>query len=205
MRPLPRLHAVTDARVLAMDDLGIRAAAIASVGPGVALHARDRRASDSRLSAAALRLVALAGPPEAAVLVNGHPEIARAVEAQGVQLGCDDLTPADARRVLAHGWIGVSVHREEEAEAAAAGGADFLMAGAIFPSPSHPGVAPVGPLFVSRCARLGLPVIAIGGITPARAREVRDAGGYGVAAISALWTAADPAAVALEILEAWNV
>lgn len=205
MRPLPRLHAVTDARVLALEDLGMRAAAIASAGPSVALHARDRTASDARLCAAALRLVALARPPEAAVLVSGHPEIARATAAQGVQLGRDDLTPADARRVLGPGWIGVSVHSDEEAEAAAADGADFLVAGTIYPSPSHPTVVPVGPAFISRCARLGLPVVAIGGITVERTREIRDAGGYGVAAISALWAAADPAREALAMLEAWNV
>ena len=44
MRPLPRLHAVTDAAVLAVPDFGIRAAAIAAAGPAVALHARDRAA-----------------------------------------------------------------------------------------------------------------------------------------------------------------
>jgi thiamine monophosphate synthase len=41
VRPLPRLHAITDAAVLALDDLGVRAAAIAAAGPAVALHARD--------------------------------------------------------------------------------------------------------------------------------------------------------------------
>jgi thiamine-phosphate pyrophosphorylase len=46
-------------------------------------------------------------------------------------------------------------------------------------------------------------VIAIGGIHAARAREVRQAGGYGVAAIGALWRAADPAAAALALLEPW--
>ena len=205
MRPLPRVHAVTDARVLALEDFGVRAAAIASAGPGVALHARDRTAGGRRLAAAAHRLVTLARPPEAAVLVNGHPEIARAVEAQGVQLGGGDLSPRDARAVLGPGWIGVSVHDEAEAEAGVEAGADFLLAGSIFESPSHPGGSPAGPGLVSRCARLGVPVIAIGGITARRVPELRDAGAWGLAAISALWDAADPAAAVLEMLEAWNV
>ncbi|MBA2459550.1 MAG: hypothetical protein H0V43_11450, partial [Gemmatimonadales bacterium] len=59
MRPLPRLHAFTDARVLALDDLGIRAAAIAAAGAAVALHARDRSATGAALARAACRLGAL--------------------------------------------------------------------------------------------------------------------------------------------------
>ena len=53
-------------------------------------------------------------------------------------------------------------------------------------------------------ARLGLPVIAIGGIDAGRAAEVRDQGAYGVAAITALWWAADPAAAALALLAPWT-
>ena len=56
---------------------------------------------------------------------------------------------------------------------------------------------------VRRAAGLGKPVIAIGGIDAARAAEVRAAGAYGVAAISALWKADDPAAAALAFLEPW--
>ena len=67
MRPLPRLHAITDAAVLAFDDLGVRAAAIAAAGSSVALHARDRSAGGARLASVARRFLALARPPEAAV------------------------------------------------------------------------------------------------------------------------------------------
>ena len=53
-------------------------------------------------------------------------------------------------------------------------------------------------------AALGVPVIAIGGVTAARIGELRDAGAWGVAAIGALWRAADPAAAALAMLEPWT-
>src|SRR6185503_2895273 len=86
VRPLPRLHAVTDADVLALPDLGVRAAAIAAAGPAVALHARERGAGGAALAQAAARLRALARPAEAAVLVNGRPDIAAAIAAHGVQL-----------------------------------------------------------------------------------------------------------------------
>jgi thiamine-phosphate diphosphorylase len=120
-----------------------------------------------------------------------------------VQLGAGDLTPADARATFPRGWIGRSVHSVAEAEGAAGEAADFLLVGSIFPSTSHPGRPGAGVGLIRETARLGLPVIAIGGIDPARAREARDAGAYGVAAISAVWGALDPAAAALDLLAPW--
>ena len=103
MRPLPRVHAYTNAELLSHPDLGIRAAAIAAGGSAVALHVRARGESPASLTAAARRLQALSRPPEAAILISGRPDIAAGLGAQGVQLGRDDISPADARRVLAHG------------------------------------------------------------------------------------------------------
>jgi thiamine-phosphate pyrophosphorylase len=203
MRPLPRVHAYTDAQLLSQADLGIRAAAIAAGGPAVALHARARSENGSFLTAAAQRLLALARPPEAAVLVSGRSDIAAAIGAQGVQLGSDDLPVADARRVLGPGWIGRSVHSRDEAVDAVREGADFLVLGSVYGTASHPERAPVGLDLVRELSALSVPLIAIGGITPARAWEVRSAGAYGVAAISALWHAADPAAATLALLEPW--
>ena len=202
MRPLPRVHAVTDAAVLALPDFGIRAAAIASGGASVALHARDRGAGGAALAAAASRIAALARPAEAMVFVAGRPDVAAACGAGGVQLAAGDLAPADARRI-AGGLIGRSVHSADEALAAADEGADFVIAGSVYATPSHPGRAPAGPSLVTACVRAGLPVIAIGGITPERAREMREAGAWGVAAVSALWHAADPAATTLLMLAPW--
>lgn len=201
-RPLPRLHAITDADVLALDDLGVRAAALAAGGPAVALHVRDRSAPTATLAAMATRFVALARPPEAAVFVNGRPDLAAAVEAQGVQLGGFDLAPADARRVFPRGWVGRSVHSTGEAAAAKAEGADYLVVGAVYATPLHPGEA-AGLELVERCAALGLPVIAIGGVTAERIPELTAAGAYGVAAIRALWYAPDPAKAVVEFLDHW--
>ena len=203
MRPLPRLYAVTDAAVLALDDLGVRAAAIAAAGPAVALHARDRSAGGARLAAVTERLLRLARPPEAAVFVNARPDVAGALGAQGVQLGAQDLTPAEARASFPRGWIGCSVHSAGEAAVAVDSGADYLMVGTIFPSRSHPGQPAAGTGLIRQTVRLGLPVIAIGGMDAAGAAEAREAGAYGVAAIGALWHAADPAAAALALLAPW--
>jgi thiamine-phosphate pyrophosphorylase len=158
---------------------------------------------------AAQRFAALARPAEASVFVSARADVAGAVHAQGLQLAADDLAPADARRALGaerggwHGWIGRSVHGEDEARAARDEGADYLLVGTIYESASHPGRAAAGPALVERIAALGLPVIAIGGITAERAGGMRAAGAWGVAAISALWDAPDPARAALALLAPW--
>jgi thiamine-phosphate pyrophosphorylase len=204
VRPLPRLHAVTDAAVIAAPDFAARAAAIAAAGSAVALHARDRSTGGAALARVAIRLVALARPPEAAVFVNARPDVAQAAGAQGVQLGGADLRPSEARASFPYGWIGRSVHSPREAELAAAEGADYLVVGNVYRTASHP-VRPAGGLaLVIDSVRLGLPVIAIGGIDATRAPELRDAGAYGVAAIAALWWATDPAAAALALLAPWT-
>lgn len=204
MRPLPRLHAVTDAAVIAADDFPVRAAAIAAAGPAVALHARDRSAGGAKLARVAQRLLALARPPEAAVVVNARPDVAGAVGAHGVQLGSGDLRPAEARASFPRGWIGRSVHSREEAEEAAREEVDFLLVGNVYETSSHPGRPGVGLGLVREAVSLGLPVIAIGGIDAERAAEVRDQGAYGVAAIAALWRATDPATAALGLLAPWS-
>jgi thiamine-phosphate pyrophosphorylase len=204
VRPLPRLHAVTDAEVLAAPYFGVRVAAIAAAGSAVALHARDRAAGGAALARAAARLLALARPAEAAVFVSGRPDVAAALGAQGVQLAAEDLAPADARRILPAGWIGRSVHTEAEAVVAVDEGADYLLVGNVYQTASHPGRPAAGLGLVRAAAALGRPVIAIGGIDAARAGAVREAGAWGVAAIAALWRAPDPAAAALALLAPWG-
>jgi thiamine-phosphate diphosphorylase len=204
MRPLPRLHAVTDAGILAAPDFGIRAAAIAAAGSAVALHSRDHAATGAALTRATQRLLALARPPEAAVFVNGRADIAAAVNAHGVQLGSADLPATDARAVFPRGWVGRSVHSAAEAEAAISEGADYLMVGNVYQTPTHPDRPGTGLGLVREVVALGRPVIAIGGIDSERVAEIRDSGAYGVAAIRALWAASDPAAAALALLAPWT-
>jgi thiamine-phosphate pyrophosphorylase len=203
VRPLPRLHAVTDTRVLADPDLGRKAAALTALGPATALHLRDRTAALPHLAEIGRRFVALAHPPEATVVVSGRADLARALGAHGVQLGAGDLSVPDARVVFGKGWIGRSVHTLEEARAAVDEGADYLLAGNIYETPTHPGRPAAGLGFLPACAALGRPVIAIGGVTAERAHECREAGAWGVAAIRALWDAADPHAAGRLLLAPW--
>jgi thiamine-phosphate diphosphorylase len=207
MRPLPRLHAITTESVLAREDLGVRAAALAAAGPVVALHARGRTLSGAALVALVTRFLALARPPEASVFVNGRADVAKALGAQGLHLGAADYAVPDARRALGsgwQGWVGRSVHSVDAAVLAKEEAADYVIAGNVFETSSHPGRPAQGLDFVTRVARVGLPVIAIGGITAERAALVKEAGAYGVAAVTALWEAKDSAAAAVDLLRSWS-
>ena len=107
------------------------------------------------------------------------------------------------RRVFDTGWIGCSVHSREEAEAALGEGADYLVAGSVFETTSHPGQPALGLAWLTTISKLGRPVVAIGGITPERALQVREAGAWGVAVIAAAWDAGDPAAATTALLAPW--
>src|SRR5690606_32665061 len=130
MRPLPRLHAITDARILSRTDLADRAARMAdSAGPALAIHVRARELSGRELLARAATLAPIAAAAECALFVNGRADVAALVGAHGVQLGQGELAPAEARTVLGPGWggwISVSVHSTDEARDATAAGADCL-------------------------------------------------------------------------------
>lgn len=198
MRPtLPRVHVVTDERVARLPDLEARARAVAMAGPEIALHARGHDLSGLEHYGLARRLAAY---PPTPLFVNDRLDVALAVAAQGVQLGARSLTPAHARRLDPDWWIGASVHDLRQAEAAQRGGADYLVVGPVFPTETHAGWPTLGVAGFIQIAALGLPAIAIGGITPARALDLRVAGAYGVAVIRSVWDASDPGAVTQQLL-----
>ena len=187
--PLPRLHAVTDERVARRRDLATLAEALAAeAGSDLAFHARGHALSGLEHFDLATRLSAY---PPARLFVNDRLDVALACRASGVQLGAASLDPADARRLDTGWWIGKSVHTLAEAEAAQTAGADYLLAGPVFPTATHPARDPLEPATLSAIVALGLPVIAIGGVAPGRAASLKAAGVHGVAAIRAFWDTVD--------------
>jgi thiamine monophosphate synthase len=96
------------------------------------------------------------------------------------------------------------VHAVDEARAAQDGGADFVLAGNIWQTPSHPERRGAGTGLIREIAALGIPTIAIGGMTPERASEARDAGAAGAAVIRGIWNAPHPAAAVSEYLKHWK-
>lgn len=198
--PLPRLHAITDERIARRPDLDQLAADLAAAGDNLAIHARGRSLSGLEHYDLAIRLSA---HPPVRLFVNDRLDVALAARAAGVQLSGESLPPAAARRLDADWWIGRSVHSLEEARSARAEGADYLLAGPVFETASHPGMSPMGVERLEEIVRLGSPVIAIGGVSAERAGVLQQAGAYGVAAIRALWDAPEPAAAARHLLEAF--
>jgi thiamine-phosphate pyrophosphorylase len=196
--------AFTNDAVAAQEDLGVRAAALAAGGPAVALVARLPDGNAEALATLADRFVRLARAPGALVLVTGRADIAAATGAHGVILRGGDLPVAAARRITRPDGEPLvvlrSAHSPAEVEAAAAEGADAVVLGTIWPSASHPGRPGAGVELLRAAAAFGVPVLAIGGVTPARAREAVAAGAWGVAAIGALWEAPKPYLAVMEML-----
>lgn len=193
MRPaLPRLHAVTDERVARRPDLGRIAAALAAGAPGLALHARGRTLSGLEHYRLAVRLRPTLSV-SVRLFINDRLDVALATDADGVQLGAGSLDVAEARRLGPSWLVGRSVHAVADAHAARAAGADYLLAGPVFATATHPGATPLGLDGLGAIIAVGLPVIAIGGVTIEGIPALCAAGAWGAAAIRALWDADDPA------------
>ncbi len=136
-------------------------------------------------------------------VVNDRLDLALAVEADGFHVGHDDLPARVARRLLPSSmFLGVSTHSLEQAEQAEEDGADYIAVGSIFPTATKPEFHLVG-LDLLRTVRRQVksPLVAIGGITPDNAAQVIEAGADGVAVISAVCEARDPAAATRLLLE----
>jgi thiamine biosynthesis protein ThiS len=179
---------VTDARRARMPLLDLVTEAAA--GGVDAIYLRDAGGSIDDLALATRTLRAQIGDA-LALLVNGGPQAALATGC-GLHLREQDMTPTAARAVLGPTVpIGRSVHSPQGAIAAT--GADYVLAGHVYPSPSKPGLPPLGPAGIAQIVAVApCPVIAIGGITPERVTEIIQTGAHGVAVIGAILEAEDP-------------
>ena len=137
-------------------------------------------------------------------IVNDRVDLALAVDADGVHLGQDDLPARAARPLLRRGMILVrSTHSADQARAAQAEGADYVAVGSMFPTRTKPDFELVGPELVRKArADVAVPLVGIGGITPDNVADVILAGADGVAVISAVCGADDPAAATRRFLDA---
>jgi thiamine-phosphate pyrophosphorylase len=139
---------------------------------------------------------------DAIFIVNDRIDVGLAIGTDGFQLGANSLPLNVVRQLAGENYLlGVSVHSVEEAQAAVTDGADFLLAGTIFASRSHPERDGCGPGLLSEIKqRIGIcPLLAIGGITDKNARLVIEAGADGIAVISALLRAPDIAQATREL------
>ncbi len=139
----------------------------------------------------------------ALLFVNERVDVALASGADGVHLGETAMTTTAARHLAGQRLlIGRSVHSVQGGLAALQDGADYLIAGAVYSTRSHPDAAPTGvELIESLAAKSAAPVLGIGGIGPSNAPQVIDAGASGVAVISAILSSPNPKQAAAELWE----
>jgi thiamine-phosphate pyrophosphorylase len=149
---------------------------------------RDKGGSEQDLYRNALNLRKITRDFNAVFIVNDHPEIASAVDADGVHLGQDDLPVQKARDMLGmEKLIGLSTHTVEQAVNAESSGADYIGFGPIFHTATKDAGSPRGiPILHQLKQQVQIPIVAIGGITPENVRAVLEAGIDAVAVASAI-------------------
>ena len=191
------LYAITDSRF--SDDSQLLAHVSAAIAGGArVIQYRDKSGDPSRRFKQASALLRLCRAQRRPLIINDDIELACRIGADGVHLGRDDGDIKQARERLGHRIIGISCYNEwPRAVAAREAGADYIAFGAFFPSTTKPGAArATTELLIRARAQLGIPVVAIGGITPANAKPLLEAGAAMVAAIEGIFGQEDIRAAA---------
>ena len=162
------------------------------------LQYRQKGADGARRHAQAAALQALCAQAGVPLIVNDDVALAAAIGAAGVHLGEEDGDIAAARAQLgAQAIIGASCYdAHARAERAVAAGASYVAFGAFFPTTSKVTTRRAKPALLAEAAALGVPRVAIGGITPDNMGPLVAAGAELVAVIGGVFEAADPVAAA---------
>jgi thiamine-phosphate pyrophosphorylase len=201
-----RLYAVIDPAVAGGRTLAELARLVADSTTLVQL--RDKHGSTRAMIEEARALTAVLAPLDIPLLINDRVDVALAVEADGVHIGQDDMSPADARLLLGRtAIIGLSIKTIAQAQAAALEHLDYVAIGGVYDTTSKDtDSAPIGLaglrdiVQVIRARKPKFPICAIAGINESNAADVIAAGCDGVAVISTLSLAPDPAKAAENLL-----
>jgi thiamine-phosphate pyrophosphorylase len=201
-----RLYALIDPAVAGGRALGDIAKLIA--GSATLVQLRDKHGSTRQLVEEARELTMVLAPLDIPLLINDRVDVALAAEADGVHIGQDDMSPADARLLLGRtAIIGLSVKTVEQAKAAPLELLDYVGIGGVYGTTSKETTSP--PIGLSgfnavaqaiRARDPKFPICGIAGINQSNAADVIMQGADGVAVISALSLAADPTMAARDIL-----
>src|SRR5213080_3737598 len=183
----------------------VRTIEAALEGGANVIQLRKKTMAKGEQYAIALALRRLTQIHGALFIVNDHPDLAIAADADGVHLGQDDLPPDVVRALpgFEGRLIGRSTHSLGQAQLAVNEGADYIAVGPVYPTPTKEGRAAVGTALVSRVAGIvDRPLVAVGGIELDNVASVVDAGAAAVAVVRAVYDAADPAEAARRLHEA---
>jgi thiamine-phosphate pyrophosphorylase len=196
------LYAIIDPAVSgdhALADLAKRIIESATI-----VQLRDKHGNTRTMVEEARALKAVLKSKGVPFLINDRVDVALAAQADGVHIGHDDMMAADARMLLGrHAIIGLSIKTMEEAAAAPLDHLDYIAIGGVYETTSKDNTsAPIGTVGLRNIVRAirkrsaTIPICAIAGINAANAADVIDSGADGVAVISALSLASDPAQAA---------
>lgn len=198
MKTLKGLYAITPERPAAAPPL-VEQVRLAIAGGARLIQYRDKGSDAAKRLREAYALLGVCRESGVALLVNDDLELAVRIGADGVHLGRDDADPREARaRLGPEAIIGVSCYdRIERAHEAREMGANYAAFGRFFPSATKPGAAQAHPDLLRRArGEVGLPLVAIGGITAENGGSLIAAGADMLAVIDALFRAADIRAAA---------
>lgn len=191
MPPACRLYLITPPRIDDLAAFGHQLAAALEGGDVGALQLRLKGAPDEVIEAAARVLAPMARVRDIALILNDRPDLAAKLDCDGVHIGQDDASYAEARRLVgAERIVGVTCHDSRHlAMEAAEAGADYVAFGAFFPTTTKEAKthADLEILEIWQETMVA-PCVAIGGITPANCRPLVTAGADFIAASSAVWT-----------------
>ena len=201
VQKLKGLYVILDPSVTRREPLEVAEAALR--GGARVLQWRDKLRDKGDQLPVCRRLMELCQRHDALFILNDHADLAAACGAHGLHLGQHDLPLEGARALLKpHQLIGRSNATVEEAEESAAGGADYVAVGAIFPTGSKGDTRPAGLETLRRVAAGShLPVVAISGINQENVGEVIAAGADAVAVISAVAAAEEPEEAARRLVQ----
>ena len=165
------------------------------------IQLREKSLDAGKFLEEAKELQALCRERHVPFIVNDNVDIAKAMDADGVHVGQDDMETMDVRAKLGPDkLIGVSAHTVEEALLAEKQGADYLGVGAVFPTSSKSDVGEMSyETLKAICEAVSIPVVAIGGISGENVGKLAGSGICGVAVISAIYAAKDVKAAAADL------
>ncbi len=206
-----RLYALADPAVSGGRSLADLATRIA--GSATLVQLRDKHGSTRTMMEEARALIGVLAPRDIPLLINDRVDVALAAEADGVHIGQDDMSPADARLLLGKtAIIGLSVKTLEQARQAPLDLLDYVAIGGVYGTTSKDNTfAPIGVdglraiAQAIRARKPGFPICAIAGINAGNAADTIAAGADGIAVISALSMAPDPALAARTLRNAVDV
>ena len=197
------LYLVTDDR-LEVHTLLSRLTAAIEAGADV-VQFRDKRPDREAVAAVGKQVAETCRSLGALFIVNDDAELAADLHADGIHVGQNDMSPAEVRKIVGPDQIiGLSVSHLHEADIAAKDpDLDYIGFGALFNTPTKPDAEPAGPDMLAEARkRVAFPIVGIGGVTAANLAPAFAAGADSVAVVSAVFSAADPAAATRELLSA---